>query len=504
MLADYFSRSALAAAQVLDGFDADQFRSHLAATPVGVSMGTLNGEAASLADLTVRLLARLYPKLHIHACSADDRERLVALASSINPNLEIVTEAELGIVIGDGTPYVKSIFAGSNGWHAMASAASPLPTGQTSNPIGAGVAACLAAAALFRRVFLHEDEEIVERDLRFDAYLGEPVASADLPNPEVPDELGGEAVLAGAGAIGNGALWALARAPTRGVVHVVDHEPIELSNLQRYVLATRQDEHEVKVAVVTRESERLALRPYQRDLATFLAENGYRWPLMLLALDSADDRVAAQASLPGWIANAWTQPGDLGVSSHSAFGGDGACVGCHYLPMGKVKNEDELVAETLAVPHLLMDVRTLLHTGRPLERPLLEAVAQGIGRPLDALLAFEGRPIRELYVEGFCGGAVIPLGEAGPLAPGARDVHVPLAHQSALAGVLLAAALLRHAIAGPPGVTRVTRLNVLRPVGGHLTQPARARRDGRCLCDDADFRAAYVDKYVRTPDATGA
>jgi hypothetical protein len=28
-------------------------------------------------------------------------------------------------------------------------------------------------------------------------------------------------------------------------------------------------------------------------------------------------------------------------------------------------------------------------------------------------MAFEGRSIRELYVEGFCGGAVVPLGEAG-------------------------------------------------------------------------------------------
>lgn len=147
-----------------------------------------------------------------------------------------------------------------------------------------------------------------------------------------------------------------------------------------------------------------------------------------------------------------------------------------------------------------MDVRTLLFNGAPLERPFLEAVAGAVGRPLDALLPFEGRSIRELYVEGFCGGVVIPLGEAGRPP---QDLHVPLAHQSAFAGVLLAAALVRSVLGGDRSTTSASRLNVLHRVGSRLSQPIRANRDGRCLCDDEDFRTQYLAKYPEQSQRNG-
>lgn len=117
-----------------------------------------------------------------------------------------------------------------------------------------------------------------------------------------------------------------------------------------------------------------------------------------------------------------------------------------------------------------------------------------MARPLEALLPFEGRSIHDLYVEGFCGGAVIPLGEAGRPP---QDFHVPLAHQSAVAGVLLAAALVRSALGADPPITSATGLNVLEAVGTDLAQPMRGRRDGRCLCDDVVFCEAYRAKKYR-------
>jgi hypothetical protein len=222
---------------------------------------------------------------------------------------------------------------------------------------------------------------------------------------------------------------------------------------------------------------------------------GYRWDRMLLALDSARDRVAAQAALPRAVANAWTQPGDLGVSLHSRFGGEGACVSCLYLPDAQSKNEDELVAEALGVPQLQLQIRTLLATGQGVDLSLLQTIAEAIGQPAEALASYQGRPIRDLYVEGFCGGAVIPVGDAGRLAHTATNVHVPLAHQSALAGLLLAGSLFREANGEPPEVTDVTRVDVLRPPGQFPRQPMRAARDGRCICDDPDFVEAYESKY---------
>jgi hypothetical protein len=492
MLADYYARGAVAAAQVIEGFDEARFRGHLEATAVGLSTDAAGAEAEAVADLAVRLLARLYPRLAIVA-TGESGERLRALAAAINPQIELVERAEIGIVVGGGQAFPESVFAGAAGWDALLDPDQAQSTGQSANPFGAGAAAALAAAAVFRRVFLPDWQERRQPRLRFSALHGSAVATAS--GAQLPAELSAPAALIGAGAIGHGALWALRRLPLDGLVHVVDGERLELGNLQRYVLAERQQVDEVKVEQVCAGQTQLQLQPAPLELVPFLATQRHRCPAMLLALDSAADRVAAQASLPGWVANAWTQPGDLGISSHSPFGGPGACVSCLYLPEGPAPNEDEIVAAALGIPGHVRDVRAALATGAGVERPLLEAIAVAVGRSVEVLLPFEGRPIRQLYVEGFCGGAVIPLGEAGKLAAGARDVHVPLAHQSALAGVLLAAALVSHELAAAPEITRVTRLDLMRPVAELATQPMRARRDGRCLCDDADFVAAHRRKY---------
>lgn len=484
MLADYYARTALAAAQVLEGFDPEWFRARLESTPVGFSVDAATPEAEAIGDLGVRLLARLYPRL---ALIGERSEELTALARAINPEIEIVEGAEVGIVVGRGRgqTFERSVYAGSDRWDAMISGDTPQPVGESINPIGPGVAASLAAAGLFRMVFLDDWRDRAERELRF---------SAIAPGSPLPGELAEETVLVGAGAIGNGALWALERADVTGMLHVVDMEAIELSNLQRYVFAERSDESVDKVDLAVRHAASLDVRPHAVTFAEFVAAEGYAWPAMLLALDSARDRVGAQASLPGWIANAWTQPGDLGVSVHPTFGADDACVSCLYLPDGPVKNEDELVAEALRVPQLLMQVRTLLYNGKPVDRAFLDQVAMAVEQPVEALLPFEGRTIRELYVEGFCGGAVIPLGDAGRPRMEARDVHVPLAHQSALAGVLLAASLLSRAVTSGEEAG-VTRIDVLRAVGVGTTQPLRARRDGRCICDDPDYVARWRAKW---------
>lgn len=494
MLADYYHRSAIAAAQVLAGFDEEWFRGRLEATPVGISVGSQARcpEGAALTDLLIRMAARVYPKL---ALVGDPSEvvPLAALATRINPNIELLDDAALGVVVGDGAGFANTIYAGSDGWDGLISGHERQAVGSSDNPFGAGVAACLAAAALFRSMFVPESDAVHDTT-RYSALPTDAIADEPSVQP-APWSLRGDAVLVGAGAVGQGALWALSRAPLSGRLHVVDMEVVELSNLQRYALTQRADEGRAKVEIASTLASTLEIVPHFESLASFLGTSGYRWDSMLLGLDNARDRIGAQASLPRFIANAWTQPGDLGVTSHSRFGGAGACVACLYLPDGPRKNEDELIAETLGVPQLLQQIRTLLATGQPIDRGLLEAVAQAVGQPVERLLPFEYRTLRELYVDGFCGGAAIPIGQAGRLQPAAQEVHVPLAHQSALAGVLLAAALARHSAGSDEAVTCAARADVLRPPADLLRQRLRARRDGRCICDDPDFVSAYNRKY---------
>jgi hypothetical protein len=496
-LAPYNRRAALAAAQVLDGFDEEQFAAALAA-PVGVSFGpdvVDTSEGLALLDLTIRLLSRLYPVIELRAPVSLDAnlESLRTTALRINPLIEFGS-ASSGVVVGtQADSFPMSIYAGSDGWDALISDDVPRPIGSSDNILGAAAAACIAAGNLFRAVVLPMRLRQLDRDLRYSTFhLDRTQGHADEPPPLPAVRLDRTAII-GLGAIGNGLVWSLARSPVRGTVHLIDPEPIELSNLQRYVLATLEDAGTLKTTVASRElAGALKPIPHCQPLAAFVAEQGRGFERLAVGVDNRRDRIAAQATLPQTIFNAWTQPGDLGVSVHPHFGTAGACLSCLYMPDGQQPNEDELVARALGIPERVLQVRGLLATHGAPPQELLAAVAANRAIDPELLTPFERQPLRTLYVEGFCGGAVLPLGATGRPT---QDMHVPLAHQSGLAGVLLAARLLRHAAGYGPLQTLISRFDVLHAAGFEMTQP-RARVEGRrCLCNDADFLHAYHEKW---------
>ncbi len=441
-----------------------------------------------MADLLVRLLARLYPSLMISEdVLGGVGDEMRALARRINPRIDLSGQATIETVIGTAQPRwgtTRTVFAGCDGWTARLSTDGPLGCGASNNPFGPGLAACLAAADVFREVFLP--------GAVLDGVCKIAIPGADDWTSDDRDVAGnvGSLVLAGAGAIGNAAAWALSRSGVDGSIEIVDHESVDLGNLQRYVLAERDDENRAKAPLVAgRFDRKLSATSHACTIAEFLQKKSHRVDNLLLALDSAKDRCAAQASLPRLVANAWTQPGDLGVSCHDFL--EGTCVSCLYLPNGKRKNEDEIIAESFGVPDRLMQVRTLLYKNEGAPRDLLVAIATARDIRLGKLLPFEGRPLRTLYTEGFCGGAVIPLGEPGKPA---NEVHVPLAHQSALAGVLLAAAAVRMGLSGHVDSV-VTQYDVLKPQERFQVYPAARPPGEKCICQDADYREVYRRKY---------
>ena len=498
-LADFFPRDAVAISQVLQGFQTDAFTKKLEGVRVAIAFGeeaATSRDGRELLDLSVRLAARLYPSLTFATDPAVDRfaDELMALAASINPNIESskARTATVGLSIGMDAPAIEApiVYAGCDGWLARVGTQGPYRTSDLSNPFGAGFAACLAAANLFRFLFLHDGTTLLDTDISF------PSEAASFPSPTAAT-LTDPLVLVGVGAVGNSAAWALARTPLIGQIYLVDPQAVELGNLQRYVLCARGDVCGIKVEIVGRSfGGALQALPHRGTWASFLAEEGYEWERVLVALDSARDRRAVQGSLPRWIANAWTQVGDLGVSSHSFLGPD-ACLACLYLPTRKSKSQDQLVAQGLRIPQFQDRVRVLLGSGQATGKKLCDAVATAWDLPAKTLDPYVGRPIHELWVEGVCGGGIIPLGEAGATP---RELQVPLAFQSALAGMLLAAEAVRDVLtAGAQRRTLVRRLDVLRPLGDPSPQSALKAGTGSCICEDCDFIAAFRAKY-----ATGA
>ncbi|OLC11707.1 MAG: hypothetical protein AUH44_01765 [Chloroflexi bacterium 13_1_40CM_68_15] len=498
-LAEYFDRAAQAAAHAIAGFDPGAFRDTLERAHVGVTFGAqaaTRAEGRALLDLTVRLLARLYPSVRIATDSRGGLDAdLAATAREINPRIDI-SEGEVShvIVVGDDAPRVGRVafFVGSEQWQFGFSAATPISVGRSPNPIGAGGAACLGAANLFRSIVQPTPQ--LDRDLRVS--VAELLAGAGVV-PDLRDVRDdGRTALAGLGAIGNGVVWTLARTPLEATLHTVDAQVHELSNLQRYVLPRVADVGKAKVDLAREHlaagAGRITCVPHRMRWGAFVNAEGFTWDRVLVALDSAHDRRLLQSSLPRWIANGWTQVGDLGVSTHR-FDGSGPCLICLYLEHGQVMSEDEQVVRAFGLsvddPHLKL-VRDLLYRGAPPPRTLLEEISHARSVDMTLLEPYAERPLRALYVDGVCGGGVISLSQQAT--PG-RDAHVPLAHQSALAGIFIAAAYLLDVL----GIRRDTRqLLHLNPMRRFPDEPVREfTKDARCVCNDEAFVGAYRAKY---------
>lgn len=494
-LAPYFERANIAASQILAGYDPAQFRAKLECTSVGVGFGpsAITGEGRNAVEIVVRLIARLYPRISLHPAGGAElaKAELEALARSINPNIEFGSNDTHTIVVGDDskTTSVAPVFIGSKGWDARLSRRTPRSVGATSNPFGAGAAAALGCAEIFREIF---GLGTPSPDVILSTFHGTAGVTSDAVDPSqilLPERT----LLVGLGAIGNAAFWALIRSGVQGTLHLVDDEHVDLGNLQRYLLATMPDIGKSKTEhLASHASGPLSIVPVGRDFAAFVAANGYQWGQALVALDSAADRRTVQASLPRRIVNAWTQPEDLGVSEHGAFGSGAACLCCLYQPRSRSKNRDELIAEALRIPDRTMQVRELLESGVPVPVDFIADILAAFRLPPADVKRFAGMRMDQLYRDGLCGGMLVPFDSVAEAARG--ELHVPVAHQSCLAGILLAAAAIRQVVRITGGTTSVTRIDLRRPLAPYPTTSERAV--AQCICGNRAYRHAYQLKYA--------
>ena len=542
-LANFFGKNALAAAQILGGMTPETLSTLLGDHVVGIAFdesAASSPEGCTTLELATNLAARLYPAMAVIPLDlAGEASRrltvhLKELARAINPEVELLESTDrvtVAIVAGDTTypagaePSLSVIYAGSSGWHACISTAHPVGSADTSNPVGAAAAACFALANVFRAVF-ESHLPAPERDNGFALSLFDytirpaPHGSGDVLPAGGPDlahfplDLS-ETILGGVGAIGNAAVWTLARVKgLSGTLVLVDGETISLTNLQRYVLAMQEHvtsltpkaelaETVLRSAATAHGGTRLRVVPHQLTWGEFLRQRGdYRIERVATAFDTVDARLAVQASLPRRIVNAWTQRSDLGVSRHFAFGTT-PCVSCAYPQRPGGRSDAELVAEAMVIPEPAFEIRDLLHSGAPITDDFIRGVAvrrQIISTDrIERLLQYAGLPLRHFYQEVFCGGLVLEFG--GAVDGSSIRVEAPIAFQSALAGVMLAAEIVIDAgrLRGEDRDKPPTRtvIDLLRPLWVYVPTFSR-RSDGHCLCEDADYLGAYEDKYRLT------
>ncbi len=499
-LANFFEKTALNASQVLAGYDPVVFKDTLMSHKIVITFdndSAGSSEASASLDLLVRLLARLYPFLLIEG-EPLLTNKLRQLAKDINPLIEDFdpAEATLCVVVGmelysGSTPV---FYIGSDGWIVKLSNNQPVGSCNSGNPFGAGAAACFGAANVFRHVF-SKLLPFGKTDSHIDFSLLNFKNGTDGQNGPLPAVVLKNTVMIGAGAIGNAMLWALQDcSEITGQLDVVDDEPVQLTNLQRYVLAIQHDIDKQKVYMAGDyfNESRLKMIPHPVNLQEYVQHNDEAIHQMCICIDNRNDRILAQGILPKNIFNAWTQPENLGISRHTKFGQE-ACLACLYYPLAPQKSLSQEIADSLHIPHLERKVREYVANNKIVDKGFVIEIAAANNINPEELFPFVGKSMLVFHSEVVCGGVLLALGgNATESNPNGAGVSVPAAFESALAGILLAAELVRDSM--PVSIkTNSLQVNLLRPFSPYWEVSADMHPD--CICHDAVYRAVYKRKW---------
>lgn len=504
-LAPYFGKAALSAVSLMQDVTFDVLRDMVKPLHVTVAIGAdavQSNEGRVILDLTTNLLSRFYPALQFLTCDPTGEEYAAKLREAsvrINPEIEFLSGAPITACIAVGTVSPSAqccVFLGSDQWVAHVSTQSERTLGGSSNPFGAAAAACIGAAFVFRH-FFHEHLGVPAPAEEFSLSLATYERNAQDSSPPVDIDLG-EIGLVGIGAIGNAAVWALGKTQASGTLHLIDYQLVDDTNPQRYILTTAgcPGKHKIDIAIEYLEGSRLTPIPQRVDWAGFITKSDYRAPrLVACALDTAEDRCAVQSSLPEFLLNAWTQRGDLGVSRHEFLGGS-ACLACLYWPRSSHQNLDELVMQAIRYSGELMDVRNMIYLRTPLDDGWLDRIAADMEVDRAALEPFRNKTLDELYREGVCGGQIVAVK--------GTNIEVPMAFQSAFAGIMLAAEIVKNA--SGPGIRDelvTTKIDLLRPLGTRLSEKANKPQDISCICRDEVYVKRYLAKHPHWASEVG-
>jgi hypothetical protein len=495
-LAPYFQKTALGAAALMPELSPEAFSRLLSTLSVTVRFGqdaVESNEGRATLELLTNMSARLYPALSFDAATPKARqyrEKLMESARKINPVIEFTDPGPPYVVVGRAdVPKEFSIFIGSQDWNVHFSTRSPQSIGQSENVIGGAAAACFGAAAVFR-YFFHKDLVVPKpADEEYTLSLFDYRREFCNVTEAIDYDLG-EMALVGIGAIGNAAVWVLSQTACKGHLHLVDPESVDDTNPQRYILTDAATAgSKVKLAANLLRNSRLIPVEHQTTWSGFISKQP-RWaiPLAAAGLDSAEDRIAVQASLPGWVLNSWTQANDLGISRHE-FNSDSACLACLYWPKRQKRNFDEEIKAAIRYSGELMDIRNMLYFQVPLDGSWLDRISRDMGQPRELLEIFKGKTLDAFYREAICGGHVI-------VSEGER-IEVPMVFQSALAGIMLAGEILKYGRAGQSLNSEfvTTKIDLLRPLGTHLSEQYKKRTDVPCICSDPVYQRRFIEKY---------
>lgn len=297
-----------------------------------------------------------------------------------------------------------------------------------------------------------------------------------------------DTVLAGAGGVGSGFLWALESLDVRGSLDVVDPKTVTPGGLNRCHHYTDADIGKSKADSLCANAHlpNLELIPF---VGTFsdLRRQRFRIKRVIVTVDSRPARRSIQSELPFEVLDASTTDASAVVVHSHAEPNDGACLSCiyHHLPLEDERTRS--IAAGLGIGYEEIKGKEFI------DGELARRLADLHG--LDAA-SLEGHAISSLHKQ-LCGAQVLKMA-------GGEQALAPFAFISNLAGVLLAVELLRFE--ADPDAARQSSYLSLDPWSPPHTRARRprAQRPDCEFCGDLHktdiLKLVWKDKLAPDPE----
>lgn len=294
----------------------------------------------------------------------------------------------------------------------------------------------------------------------------------------------GRAYLAGAGAIGNGFLWAARYVDLRGQLNIVDDDVVSSGNLNRQLWFEGADIGVPKAERLAEKAQpffpRLTLWPRVYRLQELPEKSDAAWlRRLIVAVDSRRARRQLQNEFPGEVFDASTTDIREVVLHHHAQPTNDACLCCIYAADAEESSREHHIAEHLGVG--VDEVRR--------ERISSASASIIVARfpDLDAA-AIAGMAYDSLFKQ-LCG-------ESKLRTPEGRTVVAPFAFVSALAGSLLTLEVMRRLGAhAAPATFNYWRLSPWHPPFGRR-RILRKRQSDCAFCGNALLRNVNARLWV--------
>lgn len=264
---------------------------------------------------------------------------IVSMLESIDPcgNFSIVEKprARYDAVLAIGTPpqVNPDVSIDSNGWIAYISKAkiNLSLNRKKQNPIGAGAAACFGAGEIFKYLLDLKDENHYIKKVPFSTF-DYSMNHAHFLNPDIPENKRlGNVQMVGVGAIGSAVVFFLCMSPIGGSLTLIDHENIDISNLNRYMIATVEDVDRPKIEVATEylSHHQINIASYQCKYDNYVKEKGAgNFDVVLPLVDNNEARHQVQMNMPLLTLYGTTGGWAFTIGWHKALEYD--CLICRY------------------------------------------------------------------------------------------------------------------------------------------------------------------------------